>query len=128
MCWGGGGGLGGVCLICIIFLVVKLLTSFEAFVPPIKEFTQGVSVVISNGCPRASIVQMLKVVEVSTVQCAVFETIRNIHFCAVDRVNLVWDTYRANSLKASTRKNPLAVPNSSINWVTEKLTTVFVSR
>ena len=52
-------GGGGVCLI------VKLLTGFEAFVPPVKDFTHGVSVVILDG---ASIVQMLKVVGVSTVQ------------------------------------------------------------
>ena len=44
---GGGGG----CLIRLIFLVVKLLTGFEAF-PPVKDFTLD----------GASIVQMLKVV------------------------------------------------------------------
>ena len=55
----------GVCLICLIFLVVKLPTGFEAFVPPVKDFTHGVTVVILDG---ASIVQMLKVVRVSIVQ------------------------------------------------------------
>ena len=40
-----------------IFLFVKLLTGFEAFVPPVKDFTlDGVS-----------IVQMLKVVGVNIV-------------------------------------------------------------
>ena len=36
----------GGCLICLIFLVVKLLTGFESFGPPVKDFTLGVSVVI----------------------------------------------------------------------------------
>ena len=51
------GGGGGECLICLIVLVVKLLTGFEALVPPEKTFTLGVSVVILDG---ASIVQVLK--------------------------------------------------------------------
>ena len=35
-----------VCLICLIILVVKLLTGFKAFVPPVKDFTlDGASVV-----------------------------------------------------------------------------------
>ena len=55
----------GVCLICLICMVVKLLTSFESFVPPVKDFTHGISVVVLDG---ASIVQMLKFVGVSTVQ------------------------------------------------------------
>ena len=53
-----------VCLICLILLVVKLLTGFEAFVPPVKDFTHGVSVVILDG---ASIVQMLKVSSIHTI-------------------------------------------------------------
>ena len=53
------------CLICPIVLVVKLLTGFEAIVPPLKNFTLGVSVVILDG---TSIFQMLKGVGVSTVQ------------------------------------------------------------
>ena len=48
----------GVCLICLIFLVVKLLTGFEAFVPPVEDFTLD----------GASIVQMLNVVWVSIVR------------------------------------------------------------
>ena len=46
------------CLVCLIVLVVKLLTGFEAFVPPVKDFALGVSVVILDG---ASVVQILKV-------------------------------------------------------------------
>ena len=59
--FGGGGG----CLICLIGLVVKLLTGFEAFGPPVKDFALAVSVVILD---RASIVQILKDVGVITVQ------------------------------------------------------------
>ena len=44
--WGGGGGRGEGCLIFFIVLVVKLLTGFEAFGPPVKYFALGVSVVI----------------------------------------------------------------------------------
>ena len=39
----------GVCLICLIFLVIKLLTGFKTFVPPVKDFNLD----------GASIVQML---------------------------------------------------------------------
>ena len=58
--------LGAVeeCLICLIVFVLKLLTGFEALVPPLK-ITLGVSAVILD---RSSIVQMLKGVGVSTVQ------------------------------------------------------------
>ena len=38
--------LWGGCLICPIVLVVKLLTGFEAFGPPVKDFALGVSAVI----------------------------------------------------------------------------------
>ena len=59
MCvWGGG-------LICLIVLVLKLLTGFEAFSPPVKDFALGVSVVILDG---AIVVQILKGVGVSTFQ------------------------------------------------------------
>ena len=37
---------GGGCLTYLIVLVVKLLTGFEAFGPPVKNFALGVSVVI----------------------------------------------------------------------------------
>ena len=67
---GGGGGFGGECLICLIVSIVKLLTGFEAFVPYVKDFKLGVSIVIWDG---AAIVLMLKVVGVSTVQSAVYE-------------------------------------------------------
>ena len=56
--WGG-------CLIFLIVLVVKLLTGFEAFCLPAKDFALGVSAVILDG---ASVVQILKGVGVSTVQ------------------------------------------------------------
>ena len=72
---------GGGCLVCLIVLVVKLLTGFEAFGPPVKDFALGVSVVILNG---ASVVQILKGVGASTVQLAVykrcFKTLPNIYF------------------------------------------------
>ena len=57
-------GRGG-CLVCLIVLVVNLLTGFEAFGPPVKDFVLGVSVVNLDG---ASIVQILKGVGVSTAQ------------------------------------------------------------
>ena len=60
---------------------MKLLTGFEAFGPPVKDFALGVSVVILNG---ASVVQILKGVGASTVQLAVykrcFKTLPNIYF------------------------------------------------
>ena len=71
----------GVCLICLIFLVVKLLTGFEAFGPPVKDIALGDSVVILDG---ASVVRYLKVYglalfsEKSTND--IFIMIRNIHF------------------------------------------------
>ena len=55
----------GGCLIYLIVWVVKLLTGFETFGPPVKDFALGVSIVILDG---ASIVQILKGVGVSTVQ------------------------------------------------------------
>ena len=72
---------GGGCLVCLIVLVVKLLTGFPAFGPPVKDFSLWDSVVILDG---ASVVQLLKGVGASTVQWAVykrcFKTLRNIHF------------------------------------------------
>ena len=54
------------CLICLIVFVVKLLTGFEAFGPPVKDLAVGVSVVIFDG---ASVVFLtLKAVGTSTVQ------------------------------------------------------------
>ena len=55
----------GGCLVCLIVLVVKLLTGFEAFGPPVKDFPLGVSVVILDG---ASVVQILKGIGVSTIR------------------------------------------------------------
>ena len=59
--WGRGGGG----LICLIVLVVKLLTGFEAFGPPVKDFALGVNVVILDG---VSVVQIIKGVGISTAQ------------------------------------------------------------
>ena len=44
---------------------MKLLTGFEAFGPPVKDFPLEVSVVILDG---AFVVQILKGIGVSTVQ------------------------------------------------------------
>ena len=57
--------MGVGCLICLKVLVVKLLSGFEAFGPPVKDFALGVGVVILDG---ACVVQILKGVWVSTVQ------------------------------------------------------------
>ena len=53
-----------MCLICLKVLVVKLLTGFEAFGPPVKDFALGVSAVILDG---ASVVQILKGAGVSSI-------------------------------------------------------------
>ena len=74
--WGGGWG----CLICLIVLVVKLLTGFEAFGPPVKYFALGVSVVILDG---ASILQILKDV-VSSIPTMFLKRYVVSTFCAVD--------------------------------------------
>ena len=58
--WGGGG-----CLICLIGFVVKQLTGFKAFGPPVKYFTLAINAVTMDG---ASVVQILKGVEASIVQ------------------------------------------------------------
>ena len=52
-------------LICLIVLIVKLLTGFDAFGPPVKDFALAVSVVILDG---ASVFQILKRIGASTVQ------------------------------------------------------------
>ena len=46
-------------------LFVKLLSGFEVFGPPVKDFTFGVSVAILDG---DSVVQILKSVRGSTIQ------------------------------------------------------------
>ena len=65
----------------LIVLVVKLLTGFEAFGPPVKDFALAVSVVILDG---ASVVQINKGVEFALFSEQyindVFIMIRNIHF------------------------------------------------
>ena len=73
----------GECLICSIVLVVKLLTGFVAFDPPVKDFAFGVSVVILD---EAFVVQILKCVGASTALFSeqytndVFKTLRHMHF------------------------------------------------
>ena len=84
----GGGGAGRGCLICLIVLVVKLLTGFEAFGPPVKDFALGVSVVILDG---ASFLQILKDV-VSSIPTMFSKNYVISTFCAVDRVDLVCGT------------------------------------
>ena len=76
--WGG-------CLICLIVLVVKLMTGFEAFGPPVKDFALGVCVVILDG---ASVLQILKDV-VSSIPTMFLKRYVISTFCAVDRVDLV---------------------------------------
>ena len=67
----------GGCLICLIS-VVKLLTGFEAFGSPVKDFALRVSVVILDG---ASVVQILKGVGVGEQYTNdAFIMLRNIHF------------------------------------------------
>ena len=79
----GGEGEWG-CLIYLIVLVVKLLTAFEAFGPPVKDFALGVSVVILDG---ASVVQILKGVRVSSIPKMFLKRYVISTFCAVDRVD-----------------------------------------
>ena len=83
----------------------ELLTCFEALSPPKRELPNGVSVVILDG---AAIVQLLKVVGVSTYEQYandIFKPYVTSILRAVDRVDIVWDSYKADSLKASTREN-----------------------
>ena len=82
----------------------ELLTCFEALFPPTRELPNGVSVVILDG---AAIVQMLKVVGVSTFEQYandIFKPYVTSILRAVDRVDIVWDSYKADSLKASIRE------------------------
>ena len=82
----------------------ELLTCFEALSPPTRELPNGVSVVILDG---AAIVQMLKVVGVSTFEQYandIFKPYVTSILRAVDRIDIVWNSYKADSLKASTRE------------------------
>ena len=110
------------CLVFLIVLVIKLQTGFEALLPPLKKITLGVSVVIFDG---ASIVQMLKGVGVSMVQYVIYT------FCAVHQVDLVCNTCRADSSKASTKEtrgNDIHRVGQSISCYAEKLARFLVSR
>ena len=64
---------------------MKLLTGFEAFGPPVKDFSFGVSVVILDG---ASVVQILKGVRVSSIPNMFLKRYVISTLCAVDRVDL----------------------------------------
>ena len=75
------GGGGGGCLICLIVLVVKLLTGFEAFRTPVKDFALRVSVVNSDG---ASVVQILKGIGAGTVPTVLLKRYVISTFSAVD--------------------------------------------
>ena len=88
------------CLICLIVLVVKLLTGFEAFGPPVKDFALGVSVVILDG---ASVVQILKGVRVSSIPKMFLKRCVISTFCAVDRVDLLGGQFKSIN-KGKTRK------------------------
>ena len=89
----GGGGWG---LICLIVLFVKLLTGFEAFGPPVKDFSLGVSVVILDG---ASVVQILKGVGVSSKPKMFLKRYVVSTFCAVDRVDLLGGQFKQGKIR-----------------------------
>ena len=68
---------------------MKLLTGFEAFGPPVKDFALGVSVVILDG---ASLVQILLALFSEQYTNDVLKRYVISIFCAVDRVDLVYST------------------------------------
>ena len=68
---------------------MKLLAGFKSFGPPVKDFALGVSVVILDG---ASVVQRGQHCSVSSIQTMFLECYVISTFCAVDLVDLVWDT------------------------------------
>ena len=92
--------MGGGGLICLIVLVVKLLTRFEAFGPPVKDFALGVSVVILDG---DSGVQILKDVGVSSIPKMFLKRYVISTFCAVDLVDLLGGQLKSIN-KGKTRK------------------------
>ena len=87
-------------MICLIVLVVKLLTAFQAFGPPVKDFALGVSVVILDG---ASVVQILKGIRVSSIPKMFLKRYAIYTFCAVDRVDLLVGQFKSIN-KGNTRK------------------------
>ena len=70
---------------------MKLLSGFQAFGPPVKTFSLGVSVVILDG---ASVVQILKGVGLALFSEQYTNDVLKRYiissFCAVDRVDLVY--------------------------------------
>ena len=87
-------------MICLIVLVVKLLTAFQAFGPPVKDFALGISVVILDG---ASVVQILKGIRVSSISKMFLKLYAIYTFCAVDRVDLLGGQFKSIN-KGNTRK------------------------
>ena len=68
---------------------MKLLAGFESFGPPVKDFRSW-----SQCChlDEASVVQRGQHCSVSSIQTMFLECYVISTFCAVDRVDLVWDT------------------------------------
>ena len=82
-----------------------LLVCFETLVPFVTESPQEISAIILDG---AAIVQMLKPIGVTTFEQYaqdIFKQYIISQLDAVDRVGIVWDTYKVDSLKSSTREN-----------------------
>ena len=81
-----------------------LLVCFETLVPFVTESPQEISAIILDG---AAIVQMLKPIGVTTFEQYaqdIFKPYIMSQLNAVDRVDIVWDTYKVDSLKSSTRE------------------------
>ena len=95
------GGGGGGCLIYVIVSVVKLLTGFEAFGPPVKDFALGASVVILDG---ASIVQILIGVRVSSIPSMFLKRYIISTFCAVDGVDLLGGQFKVLSKQGKNKE------------------------
>ena len=82
-----------------------LLVCFETLVPFVTESPQEISAIILDG---AAIVQMLKPIGVTTFEQYaqdIFKPYIMSQLNAVDQVDIVWDTYKVDSLKSSTRKS-----------------------
>lgn len=81
-----------------------LLVCFETFVPFVTESSQEISAIILDG---AAIVQMLKPIGVTIFEQYaqdIFKPYIMSQLNAVDREDIVWDTYKVDSLKSSTRE------------------------
>ena len=71
---------------------MKLLTGFEAFGPPVKDFALGVMVFILEG---ASVVQILIGVRVSSIPKIFLKHYVISTFCAVDQVDLLGGQFKS---------------------------------